>query len=57
MMSGLGAYAVPVLAAYGVTIALLGGLVAASLARAARVRRALGEAEAARAAGRGSDAA
>ncbi len=56
-MSGLGAYAVPVLAAYGVTIALLGGLVAASLARAARVRRALGEAEAARAAGRGSDAA
>ncbi len=48
-MPDLGAYAIPVLAAYGVTLALLGGLVATSLTRAARVRRALAEAEAARA--------
>jgi heme exporter protein D len=49
----LGPYAVPVLAAYGVTFALLGGLVARSLARAAQVRAALARRE--RAAGGGRD--
>lgn len=47
-MPELGRYAVEVLTAYGVTALLLGGLVALSLARAARVRRHLEEAEARR---------
>ena len=47
-MPDLGKYAVEVLSAYGVTLALVGGLVWASLARAARVRRRLAEAEALR---------
>jgi heme exporter protein D len=46
MMPALGAYAGTVLAAYGVTLALLGGLVALSLWRSARVRRALEAVEA-----------
>jgi heme exporter protein D len=41
MMPELGRYALTVLAAYGVTIALLAGLVAVSLWRAARIRRRL----------------
>ncbi|CAN5721092.1 hypothetical protein BH23PSE1_BH23PSE1_07540 [soil metagenome] len=45
MLPELGRYAFAVLAAYGVTFALLGGLVALSLARAWRIRRALAEAE------------
>lgn len=48
MIPELGRHALPVLAAYAVAIALIGGLVAASLARGARVRRALERAEAAR---------
>lgn len=47
-MPDLGAYAFEVLAAYGVTLVLLGGLTAASLIRAARVRRLLAETEARR---------
>ena len=39
MMPDLGAYAGTVLAAYGVTVALLAGLVAVSCWRAARVAR------------------
>ena len=39
VMPELGRYAATVLAAYGVTLALLAGLVAASLWRSARVRR------------------
>jgi heme exporter protein D len=45
-MPDLGEYAFIVLASYGVTVVLLGALVALSLWRAARVRRALSEAEA-----------
>jgi heme exporter protein D len=45
MTVDLGKYAVVVLSAYGVTLALLAGLVAVSWARAVRVRRALAEAE------------
>ncbi|MEM9012025.1 MAG: heme exporter protein CcmD [Pseudomonadota bacterium] len=41
----LGAYAGTVLGAYGVTLVLLGGLVAVSLARAARLRRDLSDLE------------
>ncbi len=41
----LGRYAAEVLSAYAVTLALLGGLVWASWARAVRVRRALQEVE------------
>ena len=48
MMPELGRYAFEVLAAYGVTLALLGGITAASLVRAARVRRTLTETEARR---------
>ncbi len=48
MWPELGRYAFAVLAAYGVTFALLGGLVVTSLLRGARVRRALAEAEARR---------
>jgi heme exporter protein D len=44
-MVELGKYAFPVLASYGVTIVLLAGLVALTLWRAAKVRRALAEAE------------
>ncbi len=47
MMPALGQYAGTVLAAYGVTLALLAGLVAVSLRRAERLRRALAETEAA----------
>lgn len=48
MWPDLGHYAFTVLSAYGVTAVLVGGLVAASLARAARVKRALAAAEEAR---------
>jgi heme exporter protein D len=41
MIPELGRYALTVLAAYGVTLGLLAGLVAVSLWRAARVRRRL----------------
>ncbi|MEM0949024.1 MAG: heme exporter protein CcmD [Pseudomonadota bacterium] len=44
-MPDLGRYAVEVLLAYGVTLALLAGIVAASVARARAMRRALEEAE------------
>jgi heme exporter protein D len=46
MMPDLGRYAVEVLSAYAVSIGLLAGIVAISVARARRVRRALDEAEA-----------
>lgn len=45
MIPELGRYAGAVLGAYGVTLALLGGLVAVSLRRAARVRRSLARLE------------
>jgi len=45
MMPDLGGYAAAVLGAYGVTLGLLAGLIARSLLRSARVRRALAEAE------------
>jgi heme exporter protein D len=48
MWPELGRYAFTVLAAYGASFALIGGLVAATLRRSARVRRALEAAEAAR---------
>lgn len=48
MWPELGRHAFAVLAAYGVTFTLLGGLVAATLLRGNRVRRALAEAEEAR---------
>jgi heme exporter protein D len=48
MWPELGRYAFTVLSAYGVSFALLGGLIALTLARAGRVRRALAEAEARR---------
>lgn len=41
MMPELGKHAVTVLASWGVTIVLLGGLIAATLWRGARVKRAL----------------
>lgn len=44
-MMELGKYAVPVLAAWGISLALLAGLVAQTLAAAARARRALEEVE------------
>ncbi len=47
-MPELGKYAAEVLSAYGVTLALLGGLVWASLARARRVKRQLRDVEARR---------
>jgi heme exporter protein D len=46
MMPDLGKYAVEVLSAYGVSILLLAGIVALSVARARKVRRELDEAEA-----------
>ena len=52
MWPELGRYAFAVLSAYGVTALLLGGIVAASLARARRVKQALAAAEAARGARR-----
>ncbi len=45
MMPELGKYAGAVLSAYGVTLVLLAGLVAATLLRGAQVKRALEEAE------------
>ena len=48
MIPELGRYAGTVLGAYAVTLVLLGGLLAASLWRAVRVRRLLGEIEAKR---------
>ena len=44
-MIELGKYAVPVLAAWGISVALLAGLVAQSLAAAARARRELDRVE------------
>jgi heme exporter protein D len=44
-MVDLGKYAFPVLASYGVTFVLLGVLVAVTLWRGAKMRRALTEAE------------
>lgn len=46
MMPDLGRYAFEVLAAYGVSLTLLAGIVALSVVRARRVRRELDEAEA-----------
>lgn len=46
MMPDLGAYAVPVLTAYGASLVLLAGIVGISLWRGARVRDALREIEA-----------
>ena len=46
MIPDLGRYAAAVLGAYGISIALLVGLVAVSLWRAARMKRALDEVEA-----------
>ena len=51
MLPELGRYAFAVLAAYGVTFALLAGLVGLTLRRSARVKRALAEAERGRGAG------
>ena len=48
MIPELGRYAGTVLGAYGVTLALIGGLVGTSLWRAARTRRLLAEIELAR---------
>lgn len=48
MWPDLGRYAFTVLSAYAVSFALVGGLIAVSVLRAARVRRALAEAEARR---------
>ena len=47
-MIELGKYAVPVLAAWGVSLALLAGLVAQTLAANARARRTLDQIERAR---------
>jgi heme exporter protein D len=46
MMPELGKYAVEVLSAYAVSLALLGGLVALTLRRGRKARAALDEAEA-----------
>jgi heme exporter protein D len=51
MLPELGRYAFTVLAAYGATFALVGGLVALTLLRGTRVRRALADAERARTGG------
>ena len=45
MLPDLGPYGATVVGAYGVTLALLGGLVLLSALRAAQVRRALGRLE------------
>ncbi|MFD1914344.1 heme exporter protein CcmD [Halodurantibacterium flavum] len=45
MMPDLGRYALEVALAYGVSLALLGALIAGTLWRGARVRRALAEVE------------
>ncbi len=52
MIPDLGKYAVEVLAAYGVSIALLLGLIGASVWRSRKVRARLATVEAAREAGR-----
>jgi heme exporter protein D len=52
MIPDLGRYAVTVLAAYGVTFALIAGLVGLSVLRGARVRRELARAERQNAGGR-----
>jgi heme exporter protein D len=54
MWPELGRYAFAVLSSYAVSFALLGGLVAVTLHRAARIRRMLAEAEANRRHGRGT---
>jgi heme exporter protein D len=46
MMPDLGRYAFEVLAAYGVSLVLIAGIVALSVVRARRVQRELAEAEA-----------
>ncbi len=46
MMPDLGKYAATVLLAYGVSLGLIAALIAASLLRSARLRRALARAEA-----------
>jgi heme exporter protein D len=46
MMPELGKYAATVLSAYGISLVLLAGLIAFSLWRSVRVRRALAEQEA-----------
>lgn len=48
MLPDLGKYAFAVLASYGATFVLLGGLVALTFWRSARVKRRLGEMEARR---------
>jgi heme exporter protein D len=48
VLPDLGRYAVAVLSAYGLSLALIGALVALVVLRGARVRRALAEAEARR---------
>ncbi len=53
MMPDLGRYAVAVLSAYGLSLALIGALVALVVWRGARVRRTLAEAEARRQGGEG----
>ena len=45
-MPDLGSYTVEVLSSYAVTLALIGGLIWLSVARARKVRRALEDAEA-----------
>jgi heme exporter protein D len=52
MWPELGRYAFAVLSSYAVTFALLGGLIAMTLHRAARVKRTLAEVEANRRRGR-----
>lgn len=52
-MIELGKYAAPVLAAWGISLALLAGIVVQTLAANARARRALDEAERRREARRG----
>jgi heme exporter protein D len=54
MLPDLGRYAFAVLSAYGATFVLIGGLVAVTLLRGARIKRALAAAERARPGGRGS---
>jgi heme exporter protein D len=54
MWPDLGRYAFSVLVSYGITLALVGGLIGLTLRRAGRVRQALTEAEAQRR--RGHDA-
>ncbi|WP_424934210.1 heme exporter protein CcmD [Amaricoccus macauensis] len=46
MIPDLGRYSITILGAYGITIALIGGLAAFSILRSKRVRQALDRAEA-----------